>query len=203
MARKFKEARQMHKLTIAEAAERLGVSQAALSTWESGRKSPTIENLIGMAELYGVTTDYMLGRSKEPQGISENRALAAEELRIRNGMPVWSECHGWLLVDAGAGFLLRSDGAKLPLLDAGALYPMPQAFSTALLPEKRSLRRENLTPGISVWVEPISPDAALRNELRGWYHIFDTFAENDIGNRFPLSSYTVRWLAFVTEREEG
>ena len=28
MARKFKEARQMHKLTIAEAAERLGVSSA-------------------------------------------------------------------------------------------------------------------------------------------------------------------------------
>ena len=32
MARKFKEARQMHKLTIAEAADRLGVSSAALST---------------------------------------------------------------------------------------------------------------------------------------------------------------------------
>ena len=42
----------MHKLTIAEAAEQLGVSSAALSTWESGKKSPTLGNLIGMAELY-------------------------------------------------------------------------------------------------------------------------------------------------------
>lgn len=59
--------------------------------------------------------------------------------------------------------------------------------------------REELKPGVSVWVEPISPDAALRNELRGWYRICDTFAENDIGHRFPLSSYTANWLAFAEE----
>lgn len=196
MARKFKEARQMRKLTAVEASEKLGVSQPALSAWESGRKSPTVENLIGMAELYGVTTDYLLGRSNEPKGITENRALTAEELRIRNGQPVWSERHGWLLVDAAACCLLRADGTKLPLLDSGELYPMPFAFAEANLAEKKPLRREELTPNISVWVEPISPDSTLRNELRGWFRIYDTFAENEVGNRFTLSSYTAKWLAF-------
>lgn len=199
MARKFKEARQLKKLTGVEAAEQLGVSQPALTAWENGRKTPTVENLIAMANLYGVTTDFLLGRSNEPQGNLENRALTGEELRIRNGLPVWSERYGWLLVDAGAGFLLRSDGAKLPLLDSGELYAMPSASAAATLPEKKPLRREELTPGSSVWVEPISPDAALRNELRGWYRIYDTFAENDVGNRFPLSSYTARWLAYTEE----
>lgn len=196
MARKFKEARQMKKLTAVESAERLGVTKAALSAWESGKKSPTVENLIGMAELYGVTTDYLLGRASEPQSNLGNRALAAEELRVRNSQPVWSERHGWLLVDASAGFLLRSDGAKLPLLDAGELFQLPPAFAADLVPERTPLRREDLTPGISVWVEPISPDPALRAELRGRYQIGETFAENDVGNRFPLSSYTARWLAF-------
>ena len=199
MARKFKEARQMHKLTIAEAAERLCVSSAALSTWESEKKSPTLDNLIGMAKLYGVTTDYLLGRSNEPHGNSGTRALAPEELRIRNGMPVWSEQHGWLLVDAAASCLLRSDGTRLPLLDAGELFAAEPAFATAQLPQRSVLRREELKPGISVWVEPISPDADLRNELRGWYRICDTFAENDIVHRFPLSSYTANWLAFAEE----
>ena len=199
MARKFKEARQLKKLTGVEAAEQLGVSQPALTAWENGRKTPTVENLIAMANLYGVTTDFLLGRSNEPQGNLENRALTGEELRIRNGMPVWSERYSWLLVDAGAGFLLRSDGAKLPLLDAGELYAMPSASAAATLPEKKPLRREELTSGSSVWVEPISSDAALRNELRGWYRIYDTFAENDVGNRFPLSSYTARWLAYTEE----
>ena len=199
MARKFKEARQMHKLTIAEAAERLGVSSAALSTWESEKKSPTLDNLIGMAELYGVTTDYLLGRSNEPHGNSGTRALAPEELRIRNGMPVWSERHGWLLVDAAACGLLRSDGARLPLLDAGELFVAEPAYAAAPLPQRSALRRDELKPGTSVWVEPISPDAGLRNELHGWYRICDTFAENDIGHRFPLSSYIANWLAFAEE----
>lgn len=197
MARKFKEARQMHKLTIAEAADRLGVSSAALSTWESGKKSPTLDNLIGMAELYGVTTDYLLGRTNEPQFNSGNRPLSPNELRIRNGLPVWSERHGWLLVDSTANCLLRSDGAKLPLLDAGELFMTEPANAKAPLPERKSLRREDLTPGLSVWVEPISPDPALRAELRGWYRIGDTFAENDLGNRFPLCTYNAKWLAFL------
>ena len=199
MARRFKEARQMHKLTIADAAERLGVSSAALSTWESGKKSPTLDNLIGMAELYGVTTDYLLGRSNEPHGNSGTQALAPEELRIRNGMPVWSERHGWLLVDATASCLLRSDGTRLPLLDAGELFVAEPAYAAAPLPQRSALRRDELKPGTSVWVEPISPDAGLRDELRGWYRIYDTFAENDVGHRFPLSSYTARWLAFAEE----
>lgn len=189
----------MYKLTIAEAADQLGVSSAALSTWESGKKSPTLDNLIGMAELYGVTTDYLLGRTNEPQGNSGSHALSPEEIRIRNGMPVWSERHGWLLVDTAASCLLRSDGTKLPLLDAGELFMTEPANAKAPLPEKKPLRREDLTPGRSVWVEPISPDADMRNELRGWYRIYDTFAENDVGNRFPLSSYTARWLAYTEE----
>jgi transcriptional regulator with XRE-family HTH domain len=196
MARKFRDARQMNKLTVVEAAEKLGVKQPSLSAWENGSRTPTVENLIAMAELYSVTTDYLLGRASEPQSNPGSRALTAEELRVRNGQPVWSERHGWLLVDAGAGFLLRSDGAKLPLLDAGELYQMPPAFAVELTPERKPLRREDLTPGISVWVEPISPDPALRADLRGRYRIGETFAENDVGNRFPLSSYTARWLAF-------
>lgn len=199
MKRKFKEARQMHKLTIAEAAERLGVSSAALSTWESEKKSPTLDNLIGMAELYGVTTDYLLGRTNEPQFNCGDRPLSPNELRIRNGFPVWSEQHGWLLVDTTANLLLRSDGAALPLLNAGNLFMMEPVNAKAPFPERTPLRRKDLKPGISVWVEPISPDAALRNELRGWYRIYDTFAENDVGHRFPLSSYTARWLAFAEE----
>ena len=197
MARKFKEARKMNKLTAAEAASRLGVSQAALSSWESGNKSPTVENLIGMAELYGVTTDYLLGRTNEPQGHTGNRPLAPEELRILNGMPVWSKRHGWLLVDTTANLLLRTDGGALPLLNAGDLFMMEPVNAKTPFPERTPLQRKDLTLGTSVWVEPISPDAGLRDELRGWYRICDTFAENDIGNRFPLCTYNAKWLAFL------
>lgn len=64
MPRQFKTARQINKLKIMEAAEKLGISQPTLSAWEGERKSPSIDKLENMAELYGVTTDFLLGRSE-------------------------------------------------------------------------------------------------------------------------------------------
>ena len=63
MSRQFKAARRMNHLKLNEAADKLGVSQPTLSSWESGRKTPTVDNLIKMADLYGVTTDFLLGRN--------------------------------------------------------------------------------------------------------------------------------------------
>lgn len=62
MPKRYKEARLMHKAKLTEMAVRLGVSQPTLSAWESERKAAPVEAVIRMAELYGVTTDYLLGR---------------------------------------------------------------------------------------------------------------------------------------------
>ena len=35
----------------------LGVSQPTLSAWEGERKNPSVESLIQMSELYGVSRD--------------------------------------------------------------------------------------------------------------------------------------------------
>ena len=39
----------------------LGVSQPTLSAWEGERKNPSVESLIQMSELYGVSMDFLLG----------------------------------------------------------------------------------------------------------------------------------------------
>ena len=62
MPKRYKEARLMHKAKLTEMAAKLGVSQPTLSAWESERKAAPVEAVIRMAELYGVTTDYLLGR---------------------------------------------------------------------------------------------------------------------------------------------
>lgn len=53
MPRKFKEARQINKLKIIEAAAKLVISQPTLSAWGK-RKSPGLDHLENMANLYGV-----------------------------------------------------------------------------------------------------------------------------------------------------
>lgn len=63
MLKQFKTARQINKLKVIEAVEKLGVSQPTLSAWEGERRSPSIDSLENMANLYGVTTDFLLGRS--------------------------------------------------------------------------------------------------------------------------------------------
>ena len=84
MSRQFREARKKNNLKLTVAAKMLGVSQPTLSSWEAGRKSPTIDNLAKMADLYGVTTDYLLGR--EAQVSSENSPLSpsVQQVSIHN-----------------------------------------------------------------------------------------------------------------------
>ena len=43
-----------------ELAEKLGVSRQAVSKWETGEALPEITKLKGLAEVFGVTTDYLL-----------------------------------------------------------------------------------------------------------------------------------------------
>ena len=53
-------------LTQSEVAERLSVSPQAVSKWENGDSLPDISLLLPLAELYGVTLDYLMGREPEP-----------------------------------------------------------------------------------------------------------------------------------------
>ncbi|MBO5347647.1 MAG: helix-turn-helix transcriptional regulator [Lachnospiraceae bacterium] len=39
-----------------------GISMGALSAYETGRYAPSIENLCKLADFYGVSLDYILGR---------------------------------------------------------------------------------------------------------------------------------------------
>ena len=138
MPRQFKQARLINKLKMTEAAEKLGISQPTLSAWEGERKSPSIDGLEKMSVLYGVTTDFLLGRSE--QGISvQSVPIAPETLPIFHGKPVWSAEYGWMLVDAGNHTLLLPNGQTVPFADAQKLFTLPQLFSEPSLPSGKPL----------------------------------------------------------------
>lgn len=198
MPRKFKEARQINKLKVIEAAAKLGISQPTLSAWEGERKSPGLDNLENMADLYGVTTDYLLGRSE--QGESDpNVPILIKTLPIFHGKPVWSAKYGWLLVNAIDKVLLFPDGRTMPFTDCGELFVAAPLFSEPVLPDSAPLTLSDIRKRGQIWVEPISPDSELRDELRGWYQVKDWFVQNEYGNRFYLDVYRAKWLAFDRE----
>ena len=62
MSYRFKDARISSGISQKDTAEQLQVSAATVNNWESGRRLPTIDALEKMADLYGASTDYLLGR---------------------------------------------------------------------------------------------------------------------------------------------
>ncbi|MBQ6780903.1 MAG: helix-turn-helix transcriptional regulator, partial [Treponema sp.] len=60
---RIKEIRQHIGLTQAEVAEKLGIAKQSVTNYESGKTDPSIRNLIALATVLGVTTDYLLGRT--------------------------------------------------------------------------------------------------------------------------------------------
>ena len=195
MSSRFREARKQNNLKLTEAAKLLGISQPTLSAWEAERKSPSIDGLENMAELYGVSTDYLLGLTEEIHQ-DPGRQLSEKQLTIMNGQPVWSPKHGWCLVHKANSVLILADGQQLPLAHAGELYPLPINFSQSPIPNESPLPRSKISHYTEVWVEQISADQDLRNELRGWYKVRDRWVENEFGNRFYLDTYGNKWLAF-------
>lgn len=50
-----------------ELAKRLGVAKQTVSNWENDNIQPSIEMLVRLAKLFGVSTDYMLGLEEIPR----------------------------------------------------------------------------------------------------------------------------------------
>ena len=53
--------------TQVEMAELLGVKLRAYQYYESEGRNPTLDNLVALADYFGVTTDYLLGRTDNPK----------------------------------------------------------------------------------------------------------------------------------------
>ena len=54
-------------ITQVELAHRLGVSKQSVSNWESNNIQPSIEMLVRLSKIFGVTTDYLLGLEDVPR----------------------------------------------------------------------------------------------------------------------------------------
>lgn len=65
-SRRVYELRKQRGLSQKELGEAVGLSHKAISTIESGLRATTIEKLVLLADFFGVSTDYLLGRREEP-----------------------------------------------------------------------------------------------------------------------------------------
>lgn len=90
-----------------------GLSSGLISAWKRGEKRPTLDNLILLSDFFGVSLDYLSGRSDTLEGdtkkapspsISEN---GLELLKYFEQLP---EREQLLLIGEARGLLLATEG---------------------------------------------------------------------------------------------
>ena len=77
--------RQEKGISQRKAAAALGISQALLSHYENGTREPGLAFVCRVCDYYGVTADYLLGRSANPDGFDRTADVARafiSELRV-------------------------------------------------------------------------------------------------------------------------
>ena len=73
---RLKQLREKHNLSQSQVAKRLGITRAAISSYENNSPLPSVNVLAELALLYRVSTDYLLG-------LDNRTAIVLEDLTPR------------------------------------------------------------------------------------------------------------------------
>ncbi len=87
IANRLVKLRKQAGLSQEELAEKLGISRQAISKWECGEASPDTDNLIALAQLYGVSLDeLLLGKEKDDENPKQdNNNKTGKSIDLGNG----------------------------------------------------------------------------------------------------------------------
>lgn len=75
-------------LTQTDFAEKIGFSRTAVSAWEIGRNEPSNEDTIKIADFFGVSVDYIIGKTNNRKGESSSSAIVLVYGTIPAGIPM-------------------------------------------------------------------------------------------------------------------
>ena len=69
LGQNLKDIRIKNKYNQEDIAEQLGVTKQTISNWEKGKRTPDIDSLIKLANIYQVTLDSLIGIDKRTEDI--------------------------------------------------------------------------------------------------------------------------------------
>ena len=83
LSKKLTLLRQQNKLSQSEVARRIGISSSAVSAYEADQISPSLETLVRLANLFHVSTDYLLGVDyPRDKAVLDTSGLNKEQLTV-------------------------------------------------------------------------------------------------------------------------
>lgn len=84
IADRIKQVRERNKMTQAELAKRIGITRSGVNAWEMGISVPSTQYIVELAQMFNVSTDYLLGVEKtlsiDATGLYESDVMVVQEL---------------------------------------------------------------------------------------------------------------------------
>lgn len=87
LPQRLKELRWQRRLSQKQVANRLHVSPSLISCYETGERTPSLENFLALSSLYRCSADYLLGKPSIPpdqgldtQGLTDHQIALLREL---------------------------------------------------------------------------------------------------------------------------
>ena len=74
--------RKARNLSQKEVSNALGISSSVLSNYESSERTPSLENLMALADFYRCSTDYLLGLDKRSPATLNVSNLTEEQVQL-------------------------------------------------------------------------------------------------------------------------
>lgn len=72
-------------VTMYELSQKTDIPQSLLSNYKNGKKKPALENIIKLADFFGVSTDYLLGRTDNPNTSGNSVIQSSNIVNGNNG----------------------------------------------------------------------------------------------------------------------
>ena len=90
VGRRIKALRKARNETQAQMGEKIGVVQQSIAAWEAGRVFPSLDNLVRMNNEYGISTDYILGITEDPE--TKQDCAITQDIQLANALPEHIRC---------------------------------------------------------------------------------------------------------------
>ena len=79
---RLKKLRHKYNLSQKDVSMKLDVSPSVISAYETGERTPSVENLLALSYLYKCSTDYLLGKTNTaPEVILDTTGLSLEQIQ--------------------------------------------------------------------------------------------------------------------------
>ena len=86
--------RNEHELTQVQLGQKIGVDRSTIATYESGKRQPSLTSLVDLSRVFGVTTDYLLGVTRERTDYLDISGLTPDQLNsIKMIVENYRECN--------------------------------------------------------------------------------------------------------------